>query len=202
MVKLLKKDGAAPEKIAAGVAELLALRAALAAAQASAGASAGDDADATLHRAEFDQLMVKRMFVVPSFEIHSGVKGLFDFGPPGCAVKSNVIEAWKRHFVLEESMLEMECTCLTPENVLKTSGHVEKFTDLMVKDPESGECFRADKILEDAIDRLIESEPGMSASEKEQHELVQRQADAYTPDEIDELILKYKIVSPQGACCP
>ncbi len=26
----------------------------------------------------------------------------------------------------------MECTCLTPFNVLETSGHVEKFTDLMV----------------------------------------------------------------------
>ena len=31
-------------------------------------------------------------------------------------------------------MLEMECTCLTPEPVLKTSGHVDRFTDLMVKD--------------------------------------------------------------------
>ena len=28
----------------------------------------------------------------------------------------------------------MECTCLTPEVVLKTSGHVDKFTDLMVKE--------------------------------------------------------------------
>ena len=27
----------------------------------------------------------------------------------------------------------MECTCLTPEVVLKTSGHVDKFTDLMVR---------------------------------------------------------------------
>lgn len=29
---------------------------------------------------------------------------------------------------------QMECTCLTPEVVLKTSGHVDKFTDLMVCD--------------------------------------------------------------------
>lgn len=64
------------------------------------------------------------MFVVPSFEIHGGVKGLYDFGPPGCGLKSNVVSLWKRHFVLAEGMLEMECTNLTPENVLQTSGRL------------------------------------------------------------------------------
>ena len=32
--------------------------------------------------------------------------------------------------------------------VLKTSGHVDKFTDFMVKDDSNGECYRADKLLE------------------------------------------------------
>ena len=41
-----------------------------------------------------------------------------------------------------------QCTNLTPEPVLKTSGHVDRFTDLMVKDVETGDCYRADKILE------------------------------------------------------
>jgi glycyl-tRNA synthetase len=27
------------------------------------------------------------MFVVPSFEIHGGVGGLFDLGPPACGLK-------------------------------------------------------------------------------------------------------------------
>jgi len=31
-------------------------------------------------------------------------------------------------------MLEVDCPCVTPEVVLRASGHVEKFTDLMVKD--------------------------------------------------------------------
>ena len=30
-----------------------------------------------------------------------------------------------------------------------------------VKDEQSGECFRADKLLEDFIDRLIETSPTM-----------------------------------------
>ena len=69
-----------------------------------------------------DDVVIRRMFVVPSFEIHGGVSGLFDLGPPGCGLKSNIVALWRQHFVLAEGMLEMECTNLTPENVLETSG--------------------------------------------------------------------------------
>lgn len=69
-----------------------------------------------------DDVVIRRMFVVPSFEIHGGVSGLFDLGPPGCGLKGNVVSLWKQHFILTEGMLEMECTNLTPENVLQTSG--------------------------------------------------------------------------------
>ena len=46
-----------------------------------------------------------------------------------------------KSFVLEEGMLEVECTNMTPEKVLKTSGHVDKFSDLMVKDSKTGDCL-------------------------------------------------------------
>jgi glycyl-tRNA synthetase len=105
---------------------------------------------------------------------------------------------WRKHFVLTESMLEMECTNLTPECVLKTSGHVERFTDLMVKDLPSGECFRADKLLEEAIDELLENNPTMPSEEKEDHLRTQRQADAFTPAELDALLLKYDCKGPSG----
>ena len=64
----------------------------------------------------------------------AGVKGLYDFGPPGCAVKTNFISQWREHFVIEEGLLEVDCTAVTPSNVLEASGHVGKFMDLMVKD--------------------------------------------------------------------
>lgn len=96
-------------------------------------------------------------------------------------------------------MLEMECTCLTPEVVLKTSGHVERFTDLMVRDTETAECFRADKLLEDAIDDLLEKNPTMPTEEKEEHLRVQIQADAFSPQELDAMLLKYDCKAPSGA---
>lgn len=109
-----------------------------------------------------------------------------------------MLDLWRKHFVLAESMLEMECTCLTPEVVLKTSGHVDRFTDLMVKDVETGECFRADKMLEDAIDDLLEANPTMTSEEKENHLRVQRQADAYSPEELDKLLLEYGCEAANG----
>lgn len=39
-------------------------------------------------------------------------------------------------------MLEVDCPCVTPEVVLRASGHVEKFTDLMVRDEKTGTCYR------------------------------------------------------------
>ena len=156
------------------------------------------DPSKSFNRKSFDELILRKMFIVPSFEIHGGVKGLFDLGPPACALKAAMVDLWRKHFVLTESMLEMECTCLTPEVVLKTSGHVDRFTDLMVKDPVSGECFRADKLLEDVIDELIEANPDMGKEEKEGHLRVQIQADAFSPVELDEMLKKYGCKAPSG----
>lgn len=47
-------------------------------------------------------------------------------------------------------MLEVECPSVTPEPVLKASGHVDRFNDLMVKDVKTNECFRADHLLKGA----------------------------------------------------
>lgn len=48
-----------------------------------------------------------------------GITGQFDFGPVGCALKANILNAWRSFFVLEEQMLEVDCSILTPEPVLK-----------------------------------------------------------------------------------
>ena len=70
--------------------------------------------------------------------------------------RETMLAAWRQHFVLEDAMHQIECNTLTPYPVLKTSGHVDRFEDLMVKDTKKGECFRADKLLEDFIENLCE----------------------------------------------
>ncbi|KAH9329950.1 hypothetical protein KI387_002058, partial [Taxus chinensis] len=36
----------------------------------------------------------RRFFYKPSFDIYGGVAGLYNYGPPGSAVKANVIAYW------------------------------------------------------------------------------------------------------------
>lgn len=150
------------------------------------------------NRKGFDELLLRKMYVIPSFEIHNGPSGLFDYGPPACSLKANVLNLWRSHFVHEESMLEMECTCLTPSSVLEASGHVERFTDFMVRDVITGECFRADKLLEDAIDTFIAAHPELTVQEKEEHRIIQRQADAFDEDELHSMLQKYNVKSPSN----
>ena len=168
IIKLLKKSGtASAQEIADGVAILLNLRGLLSEMQKTS------EPIEVFNRKSFDELILRKMYVVPSFEIHDGPAGLFDYGPPACALKSNVLALWRQHFALEENMLEMECTNLTPSVVLETSGHVERFTDFMVKDEKTSECFRADKLLEEAIDKLLDTSPTMPVEEQEAHRIIQ-----------------------------
>lgn len=46
------------------------------------------------------------MFYTPAFDIYGGVSGLYDYGPAGCALTNNIIDIWRKHFVLKENMLE------------------------------------------------------------------------------------------------
>ncbi|KAI9850918.1 MAG: Glycine--tRNA ligase 1, mitochondrial [Thelocarpon superellum] len=102
-------------------------------------------------RSSFDALLRRRLFYTPAFEVYGGVSGLYDYGPPGCALQANIIDLWRKHFVLEEDMLEVDCAVLTPQDVLKTSGHVDRFADWLCKDPSTGEVFRADHLITDVL---------------------------------------------------
>ncbi|RKP09310.1 glycyl-tRNA synthetase [Thamnocephalis sphaerospora] len=114
--------------------------------------------DKKFDRAVLDQLLTKRFFFAPSFNIYGGVAGLYDYGPPGCALQANVLQLWRQHFVLEEDMLELDCSIMTPAEVLKTSGHVDKFTDWMCKDLKTGEIFRADHLVEGVLEARLEGD--------------------------------------------
>ncbi|CAH8253910.1 unnamed protein product [Arabidopsis lyrata] len=72
-------------------------------------------------------------------------------------------QALNKHFVREEKMLEIECTCVTPEVVLKASGHVDKFTDVMVKDVTTGSYYRADHLVKDYCNEKLEKDVTISA---------------------------------------
>ncbi len=70
-------------------------------------------------------------------------------------------------------MLEVDCTVLTPEDVFKTSGHFEKFSDWMRKDTKKGDYLRADHLIESVLESRLagdKSARGIAVSD-EKHEV-------------------------------
>ncbi|KAI1129053.1 glycyl-tRNA synthetase [Nemania abortiva] len=182
-----------------------------------------------LDRATLDGMLRRRMFYTPSFEIYGGVSGLYDYGPPGCALQQGVIDVWRKHFVLEEDMLEVDCSVLTPHDVLKTSGHVDKFADSMCKDPKNGEIFRADHFIEEILENRLKGDKearGQAIESKEEdpkkkrkvkgaavavklddavvqeYEEVLAKIDNYNTKELGELIQKYDLKNPATGVQP
>lgn len=146
-------------------------------------------------RGRLEDLLIQKFFFDQSFSIYGGVNGLYDFGPMGCAVKSNLIQAWRNFFVLEEQMLEVDCSILTPESVLKASGHVERFQDYMVKDLKMGACFRADHLVEGFFEKFL-SDKKAPEEKKEEIRLLMPKIDGMKPEELGALIRKYEMKSP------
>lgn len=153
--------------------------------------------DAKIDRSKMEDLLKRRFFYDQSFAIYGGVNGLYDFGPMGCAMKANLINEWRRHFILEEQMLEIDCSMLTPHPVLVASGHVARFTDFMVKDVKTGECFRADHLIEAHLEKKL-TDKKLSAEHRDEMESHVRQLDNYKCNEMHELIIKYNMKSPVG----
>ncbi|KAI0402577.1 glycyl-tRNA synthetase [Xylaria palmicola] len=182
-----------------------------------------------LDRTTLDAMLRRRMFYTPSFEIYGGVSGLYDYGPPGCALLQGVVDAWRKHFILEEDMLEVDCTVLTPHEVLKTSGHVDKFADAMCKDPKNGEIFRADHFIEEILESRLKGDKearGQKVESKEddgkkkrktkgaitavkladavvqEYEETLAKIDNYNTQELGELIQKHDLKNPATGAQP
>ncbi|KAL7421097.1 Glycine--tRNA ligase 1, mitochondrial [Cryptotrichosporon argae] len=172
-----------------------------------------------------DALLARRFFFAPAFEIYGGVAGLYDYGPTGSALQANILDAWRKHYIIEEDMLELDTTIMTLSEVLKTSGHVDKFADWMCKDVQTGEIFRADHLVEAVIEarlkgdkeaRGVKDEPVAEEDDKKkkkkknvkavavkledgvvaEYEALLAQIDNYTGPQLGELIRKHAIRNP------
>ena len=151
--------------------------------------------DAKIDRAKMEDLLKRRFFYDQSFAIYGGVNGLYDYGPMGCAMKANFLSEWRRFFILEEQMLEVDCSMLTLSPVLVASRHVARLSDFMVKDVKTGECYRADHLIEAHLEKLL-TDKKLAAEKKEDIELNLRLVDNMGAKEMNEVIVKYNMKAP------
>lgn len=123
-------------------------------------------------------LMKRRGFVFPSSEIYGGWEATYDFGPLGAEVLRNIRNLWWKEFVhAKEHVVGLDGALISHPKVWEASGHVDSFSDVMVEDLETNKRYRADHLIEDAINM---------------------NADGMTPEEIDKIIADNNIKSPDG----
>ncbi|CAA9990406.1 glycine--tRNA ligase, putative [Plasmodium knowlesi strain H] len=168
------------------------------------------------NRTKIDNLAKRKLFYTNSFEIYGGSSGLIDYGPSGCLLKSELENLWRYHFIFYDEMLEISATCITPYTVLKTSGHVDRFTDLMIRDAVTGDFYRADKYIAEYLTNRVEEgkkKPNNTVKRIEQDEgsmdkrdnqmddaeqmmAVVRRLDGMNEQEIKGIMKQYDIKSP------
>ena len=166
--------------------------------EVKAAMAAGDEALQAKEnfRTKMAGALEQRLFYMPSFKIYGGVAGFYDYGPPGCAVKSNLQAYWRQHFVLNEQMLEVECPAVTPEVVLAASGHVERFTDLMVNDVVTKECYRADHLVEENLAAIL-ADPMLSPEKRLHLEDMRARLEEFTPEQMGAAIVELGLKAPE-----
>jgi glycyl-tRNA synthetase len=92
-------------------------------------------------------LSKRRGFIYPSSEIYGGINAVWDYGPLGVELKSNVKRAWWRSMVQErDDIVGLDAGILMHPQVWVTSGHVGSFSDPLVECATDHRRFRLDEL--------------------------------------------------------
>ena len=94
-------------------------------------------------------MLKRRGVILPSFEIHGGAAGLYDFGPVGGRLRNRVNQTWIEHWQSLGNIVEISCPTVTPYPVLEASGHVGEFSDFLSECKKCGEASRSDHLIEE-----------------------------------------------------
>ncbi|MBS3086362.1 glycine--tRNA ligase [Candidatus Pacearchaeota archaeon] len=84
----------------------------------------------------------------PEPEIYGGLAGFYTYGPIGKLLKNKVENSVRRVFN-SNGFRELEGPTVMPDIVWKASGHLNTFTDPVIKTKDGKENYRVDKLLEE-----------------------------------------------------
>jgi glycyl-tRNA synthetase len=102
------------------------------------------------------ELCKRRGLIFQSSEIYGGLRGAWDYGPLGAALKDNVKNAWKRAMIqLRDDVVQLDASILMHPRVWEASGHVEGFTDPLVECTSCNQRFRADQMATNAKGEVV-----------------------------------------------
>lgn len=96
----------------------------------------------------------RKWFVYPNSEIYWGLANAWDFGPYWSLLKKNISDLWIKHFVQErDDIVFMDTAIIAHPTTWQASWHLASFADALIDDKNTGQRFRADKIIEDFFEK-------------------------------------------------
>lgn len=97
---------------------------------------------------EIMKLALERGFYFPSCEIYADAPaGFWEYGPTGVSMKNKFIDLWRRELVRRDGMIEIDGSQIMSKSVFVASGHIDSFTDPIIKCIKCNSTFRADKYI-------------------------------------------------------
>ena len=94
-------------------------------------------------------------FVFPSSEIYDGLSAVYDYGPYGSELKNNIKSYWWKSMVqMHDNITGIDAAIFMHPKTWKASGHVDAFNDPLVDNKDSKKRYRADQLIEEAIDKI------------------------------------------------
>src|SRR3989344_888835 len=102
-------------------------------------------------------IATKRGFFFPTAEIYGGISGFWTYGHSGILMKRKFENLWRNYFLkLNNNFYEIEGSCILPEKVFQSSGHLKNFNDPLTECKKCHFRFRADHLIEDELKINIE----------------------------------------------
>jgi glycyl-tRNA synthetase len=102
-------------------------------------------------------LCKRRGFIFQSSEIYGGLASCYDYGPLGVELKNNVKKAWWKSVVqMRDDVVGLDCSILMHPMVWKSSGHADKFADLIAECKKCNTRTRVDHLREKVTEQTQE----------------------------------------------
>ena len=124
-----------------------------------------------------------RGFVYPGSEIYGGLANTWDYGPLGVELKNNIKRAWWKKFVQESPYnVGIDAAILMNPETWVASGHVGGFSDPLVDCKSCKSRFRADKLIEEDLEKKGEKDVIVDGWSKEKLENYVEESGLKCPD--------------------
>ncbi|HET9947077.1 MAG TPA: glycine--tRNA ligase [Patescibacteria group bacterium] len=105
-------------------------------------------------------LAKRRGFFYPGSDLYGGLANTYDYGPVGVELLRNIKNLWWETFVTKrQDMVGLDASVISHHRIWEASGHVAGFADAMVDCKNCRSRFRADHLIEDAVDTKVEGLP-------------------------------------------